>query len=188
MSSVAAHDVRGGLPGTSCATECNISPFLPANTVADVAHIQCTAPPPALDARTSMPCTSTQQQTAAGRDAASTSPAAIVLPRGVLTELLTSGVSVGAANTATNPLVRSRCQPASTYTHNQKALSLTVAPFQVELHNFLLDVNRDAAGGYERTIRLCHTLLIAFSCVLDEIGWMPEFWRLSKHPADSVYR
>jgi len=51
-----------------------------------------------------MPCTSTQQQTAAGRDAASTSPAAIVLPRGVLTELLTSGVSVGAANTATNPL------------------------------------------------------------------------------------
>jgi len=28
------------------------------------------------------------------------------LPKGVLTELLTSGMSVGAANTATNPLVR----------------------------------------------------------------------------------
>ncbi|KAF5843188.1 mitochondrial carrier domain-containing protein [Dunaliella salina] len=56
------------------------------------------------DARTSMPCTSAQQQAAAGREMVSTSPAALLLPKGVLTELLTSGVSVGAANTATNPL------------------------------------------------------------------------------------
>ncbi len=58
-------------------------------------------------------------QAAGGQAAGSAAPFAAAaaattmlafVPKGVLTELLTSGISVGCANTATNPLGESTCR------------------------------------------------------------------------------